>query len=204
MAIWIEIESVIGVVVVILNGIGSLERVKLWANQKTLTSGVTSVPVLTDDKLELNSTSVDVAALELLDGALGVLLAIVADDALVPADVAVGGTVADLASLAHEVFEILPAKNSVISLKTSLNNKTLFSHPLSLVSVTFGLKITSITHFLDRSHSKNDSEKSRLIFRQFIELFYVARFEGKQPSYKGVILGLNVLGEVIEERHEDL
>ena len=123
-------------------------------NERMLTSGVTSVPVLTDDELEFDSTSVDVAALELLNGALGVLLAIVADDALVFTNVAMGGAVADLASLAHEVFEILPAKKSVISRKRSRNNKTLFFTSAQLGFRHFCLKITSITHFLDRSLEK--------------------------------------------------
>ena len=79
-----------------------------------LTSGVASVPVLADDELELDGSAVDVAALELLDGALSVLLAVVADDALVFADVTVSGAVTDFAGLAHEVFEILPAKKGVL------------------------------------------------------------------------------------------
>ena len=71
---------------------------------------VASVPILAHHIFQLNGAAVDVATLELFNGPLRILLAIIADDALVLANVAMGGTIAHFACLAHEVLEILPAE----------------------------------------------------------------------------------------------
>ena len=70
-----------------------------------------SVPILADDVFQFNGATIDITTFELFDGALRILFAVIADYALVLADVAMSGTVADFACLAHEVLEILPAEN---------------------------------------------------------------------------------------------